>query len=61
MKTRQGAGLMNIVKPTVRLDVRANFFSVRAVDGGNCVPENLKMAKAVTQFKKLYRENQPQQ
>ncbi len=29
---RQAAGLMNTVKPRSRLDVWANFFSVRIVD-----------------------------
>jgi hypothetical protein len=32
VRTRQAAGFMNIVLPRVRLEVRENFFSVRAVE-----------------------------
>jgi hypothetical protein len=34
VRTRQATGLMNIVKPGVRLEVGKNFFSVRSVDIG---------------------------
>jgi hypothetical protein len=32
MRTRQAAGLMNVVKPRARLEERANFFPVRTCD-----------------------------
>ncbi len=43
-RTRQAAGLMNIVKPRERLEVRENFFSVTTVDSWNNLPEEIKMA-----------------
>ncbi len=32
VRTRQAAGLMNVVKPRTRLEVQTNFFSVRTAD-----------------------------
>jgi hypothetical protein len=46
------------------VDVRANIFSVRAVEEWNDIPANLKMATTVGQFQRLYknlRENRPWQ
>ncbi len=54
MSTRHATGLMNVVKPRTRLEVRSNFFSVRTVDDWNGLPENIKMSRTVWQFKKLY-------
>jgi hypothetical protein len=64
VRTRQAAGLMNVIKPRARLEVRANFFSVRTCDDWNMIPEEVKMAKSTAHFKKLYkrhRENRPRQ
>jgi ribonuclease P/MRP protein subunit RPP40 len=64
VQTRQGAGFMNIVKPRARLEMRANFFSVRVCDSWNEVPDDIKMARSAGQFKQLYkkyRESRPRQ
>ncbi len=55
VRTRQAAGLMNVVKPRSRLEVRSNFFSVRVTDGWNLVPEEIKMARSAGLFKRLYK------
>jgi hypothetical protein len=64
VQTRQAAGLMNLVKPRARLEMRANFFSVRVCDSWNGVPDDIKMARSTGQFKHLYkkyRESRPRQ
>jgi hypothetical protein len=64
VRTRQAAGLMNVVKPRVRLELRENFFSVRAVDSWNKVPDVIKMARNAGHFKQLYSQHrriQPRQ
>ncbi len=55
VRTRQAAGLMNVVKPRSCLEVRSNVFSVRVADGWNLVPEEIKMARTAGHFKRLYR------
>ncbi len=35
----------NLIKPRANLEVLANFFSVRAVDSRNVLPEKIKLAK----------------
>jgi hypothetical protein len=57
VRTRQAAGLMNLVKPRVRLEVRENFFSVRTVEDWNKVPEDIKMARSAGHFKRLYTQH----
>jgi hypothetical protein len=57
VRTRQAAGLMNVVKPRVRLELRENFFSVRAVDSWNKVPDVIKMARNAGHFKRLYSQH----
>jgi ribonuclease P/MRP protein subunit RPP40 len=54
VRTRQAAGLLNVIKPRARLGVRINFFSVRTADDWNVVPEKIKMARTAAHFKKLY-------
>jgi hypothetical protein len=54
VRTRQAAGLMNLVRPRTRLEVRGNFFSVRVVEDWNSVPDEIKMARSAGQFKRLY-------
>jgi hypothetical protein len=42
----------------VRLDLRRNFFSIRAVDGWNMVPSEIKKtARTVQIFKKANRKH----
>ncbi len=55
VRTRQAAGLMNVVKPRSWLEVKNNFFSVRVADGWNLVPEEIKMARTDGHFKRLYK------
>jgi hypothetical protein len=57
VSTRHAAGLMNLVKPRIRLEVRSNFFSVRTVDDWNALPENIKMLRTVWQFKMPYKKH----
>jgi hypothetical protein len=38
---RQAAGLLNVVKSSAKLEVRSNFFTVRAADRWNNVPEQI--------------------
>ncbi len=40
VRTRQAAGLMNLVKPRTRLEVRSNFFSTIMVEDWNGVLED---------------------
>jgi hypothetical protein len=44
-RTRMATGLLNLTKPLAKLEVRANFFSVRVVDTWNAIPDKIKMAK----------------
>ena len=62
-KTRQAAcissdgavsGTMNIIKPNVRLDIRKNFFSNRIVNLWNKLPNEVKQALSVHDFKVRY-------
>jgi hypothetical protein len=50
VRTRQAAGLMYVVKPRTRLEVRANFFSLRTCDDWNMILEEVKRAKTIAQF-----------
>ncbi len=56
IRTRQAAGVMNILKPRSRLEVRGNFFSVRVADSWNSVPETIKMSRTTGQFKRQYKK-----
>ncbi len=53
MHTRQAAGLMNVVKPRARLEVRERFFKVRTVNDWNNIPDVMKMAECPGHFKRL--------
>ncbi len=54
-RTRMATGLLNLTKPRTKLEVRANFFSVRVVDTWNAIPDKIKMAKNPGQFQRLYK------
>ncbi len=51
VRTRQVAGLINLVKPRMRLEVRSNFFSIIMVEDWNRVLEDITMACCVGHFK----------
>jgi ribonuclease P/MRP protein subunit RPP40 len=55
--TRSAADPLNLKQQTVRLDLRRNFFSVRAVEGWNMVSRDIKNARTVQIFKKAYRKH----
>ena len=54
MVTRHTAGAGNLVKPRYNLDVRKNFFTVRAVDRWNSLPNNIRASPTINQFKNAY-------
>jgi hypothetical protein len=53
MRTRQAAGILNVLKASARLEVWSNFFTMRVSDGWNNVPDDIKMTLSVGQFKGL--------
>jgi hypothetical protein len=55
VRTRQVAGLLIVLKPRARLDMQSNFFSMRIADDWNAVLKEIKMARTVAHFKKLYK------
>jgi ribonuclease P/MRP protein subunit RPP40 len=57
VRTMQAKGTLNLVKPRTRLEVRSNFFSIRVVEEWNKVPEKIKLARSVGQFKCLYNQH----
>ena len=52
--TRHTSNLLNIAKPKAKLEVRANFFSVRCVQCWNNLPIKLRSATSVNEFKIAY-------
>ena len=48
---------MNLKKPKAKLEIRKNFFSCRVVDSWNDLPDNVKNAEDVLQFKIRYDEH----
>ncbi len=57
VRTRQAAGVMNLLRLRTRLDVRTHFFSVRTVDSWNCLPDRIKLARSIGQFKQLHKQH----
>ena len=55
--TRAAADPLNVKIPFARLDVRKNFFTVRATAPWNRIPNSIKTAKTVSQFKYLYKNH----
>ena len=53
--TRMASDPMNVRVQAARLDVRKNFFTVRAANHWNKVPAEIKNAKNVDVFKNLYK------
>ena len=54
--TRQAADALNVRVQPARLDIRKNFFTIRAASGWNKVPTAIKNARNIDSFKHLYRE-----
>ena len=55
--TRRNAGHMNLRAAHGRLDLRANFFTVRVAEHWNRVPEELKRLTTIGAFKKAYAQH----
>jgi hypothetical protein len=53
-RTRQEVGLMNLLKQGTRLEMRSNFFSIRAVEDRNCMMQDIKITHTASHFKRLY-------
>jgi hypothetical protein len=53
--TRAAADPYRLRQPFARNDRRGKFFSVRACEWWNNLPLNIKQAKSIGQFKRLYR------
>ena len=59
--TRSSDGLLNLRQRPARLEVRRNFFSNRVVESWNQVPSDVKNARNVGMFKRLYRAHREAQ
>jgi Reverse transcriptase (RNA-dependent DNA polymerase)/Endonuclease-reverse transcriptase len=53
--TRSATDELRLRQPLARNDRRKNFFTVRACEEWNKLPPNVKKAKSIGQFKKLYK------
>jgi ribonucleases P/MRP protein subunit RPP40 len=53
-RTRQHADPLNVQPNHGRLEIRQNFFSVRAGEQWNAVPADIKRARTATAFKRAY-------
>ena len=53
-KTRHQQSFMPLAIPRARLDIRKNFFSVRAAQLWNSLPSSLRESKSVNAFKNAY-------
>ena len=51
MSTRNSSGLYNVHQHACNSDLRRNFFSQRVVDSWNNLPDSVKQAQSVNQFK----------
>ena len=47
-------GTDNLMKPKAKLEIRKNFFSCRVVDHWNNLPDGVRRAANVPEFKKKY-------
>ena len=57
--TRTSEQSLCIVASRPNLDIRKHFFSNRIVEQWNALPENIKNARNVKQFKKMYMSQVP--
>ena len=55
--TRGTSGVDNMVKPRSEHEFRMRFYSQRVVDEWNNLPDEVKLAKNVDSFKRLYRRD----
>lgn len=53
-RTKGSAHPLNLRRGQARLEVRRHFFSQRVVENWNNTPANMKEARTVKQFKRLY-------
>ena len=53
-KTRSTTGLLNIQEGWANSDLRRNFFSLRVIKPWNSLPDQLKEASTVNNFKNGY-------
>ena len=49
--TRQGSGFLNVLPKASESQIRKNFFSTRVVEPWNRLPDSVKAAESVNQFK----------
>jgi hypothetical protein len=54
-RTRLAADPLNMRQEPVRTDIRKHFFTQRIINDWNRIPAEIKSAKDVHKFKKLYR------
>ena len=54
MATRHSSGVGCLMKPRYNLDIRKNFFTVRAVDPWNSLPTTVKTSPTINKFKEGY-------
>ena len=54
MDTRHSSGIGRLMKPRYNLDIRKNFFTVRAVDPWNSLPSAVKTSPTINKFKEGY-------
>ncbi len=59
--TRNTDGPLNLRTRTARLEVRRNFFFNRVVESWNQIPSDVKNARNVGMFKRLYRAHREAQ
>ena len=55
--TRQGDGKDRLIPVRTQHEFRKNFFSARVITSWNLLPEDIKEARNVGQFKRLYRRH----
>ena len=55
--TRNTSGRDNLIKKRGQHEYRTNFFSIRVTEDWNELPDNVKSAKSVQIFKRLYRRH----
>ena len=53
-QTRQNSSQYNLAEPQANRDIRRQFFTIRVVKPWNSLPEQIKSARTISTFKKLY-------